>query len=650
MERSPKILIVDDDPKMTDSVRAILSGRGYQIETTNNSRTALEHLDRFAFDLAILDIMMPEMSGFQIMDSLDRVNLDTLFIIMTGDASIESAIEAVRKGANDYIRKPFEPDELVVRVENLLRQKRMNDERKRVQIEKKNLENQLRQSHKMEAIGTLAGGIAHDFNNMLGIIIGNAELALEAVPEGDHARQYLLKILTASTRAEEMINRLLSFSRMTDAERRPVKLNEVLGETLKLLRSSLPANIEIRERIPPTSFTVHSDPTQINQIMLNLCTNAAHAMRQSGGILEVRVGEEILDEGSIAEYSDLIPGHYCKLIVSDTGDGIERDIIPRIFEPYFTTKEPGKGTGMGLAVVHGIVKNHKGDIKVFSEPGRGTEFHIRLPLADVPARDRVIGFPATLKRGEEHILLVDDEDMIVDIMKEMLEQLGYHVTPFNRSMNALEGFRLEPEKYDLVITDMTMPNMTGDRLAKEMKKIKPDIPIVLCSGFNEAINKAKCEMEGIQDYLMKPVNMNRLSTTIRKVLDTDFIDRRKHKRYATMRNSFVILDSDFTKRYHIVDVSEGGLSFKYPMKNDPVKGFHNISIVTPDGSLIMDKITYKPIWDMEIQESSATHEGPIRRCGIQFDALTAYQMERLDYFIKNYTRGLMDQEGSRSIQ
>lgn len=643
MERMPKILIVDDDPKMTDSLRAVLDGRGYEIMTTNCARTALRYLNELDFDLALLDIMMPEMSGFQIMDSMDREDINIMFIIMTGDASIESAVEAVRKGANDYIRKPFEPDELLIRVENALKQKRLSDERRQARAEKRNLENQLRQSHKMEAIGTLAGGIAHDFNNMLGIIIGNAELAAEALPEGTQVRQYIMRILAASTRAEEMINRLLSFSRMTDLEKSPIRLDEVVGETLNLLRSSLPTNIEIREEIQDIPFIIHSDPAQINQILLNLCTNAAHAMQESGGILGIRLEKEMRDEGSMMKSGELKSGSYCKLVVSDTGHGIDGDIIDRIFDPYFTTKESGKGTGMGLAVVHGIVKNHGGDIRVYSETGKGAEFYVYLPLDDEGVPDKRTESAKELQRGEEHILVVDDEHMIVDIMKEMLEHLGYQATVFNSSLDALEEFRKRPGDYDLVMTDMTMPGMTGDRLAGEMKGIRADIPVIICTGYNETINKEKAEICGIQGYIMKPVNMNKLSKIIRDVLDAGFTDRRRCKRFRTRGNCYVMSNPESPERFHILDISESGLAFRYFRTGEHVTGLEKLAIATADNDFIMKEIEYKTITDIEMRKELSSFDSPIRRRGIQFESLTPDQEEQLQYFIRNYTCGLTDQ-------
>ena len=650
MEHASKILIVDDDPKMTDSLRALLKGRGYEIETTNSSNAALKILKTSDFDLALLDIMMPEMNGFQLMDSLDREYMNMLFVIMTGDASMESAIEAVRKGASDYIRKPFEPDELLIRIEKVLRQKKWSDERKKAQEEKRDLESQLRQSHKMEAIGTLAGGIAHDFNNMLGIIIGNAELAIEALTEGSQVRQYIKRILAASTRAEEMINRLLRFSRMTELEKRAIKLEEIVGETLNLLRSSLPTNIEIRKEIQDEPFIIHCDPIQINQIILNLCTNAAHAMQQSGGIIRVRLEKDIMYENSKIESSILKREHYCKLIVSDTGHGIDRNIIDRIFDPYFTTKESGKGTGMGLSVVHGIVKSHGGDIKVSSEPAKGTEFCVYLPLADIKTPEQAVDATGELVYGKEHVLIVDDEDMIVDIMKEMLEKLGYHVTAFNNSTDALREFQTHSKNYDLVITDMTMPGMTGDRLAEEMKKLKTDIPIIICTGFNEAINRAKAEMKGIQGFIMKPVNMTKLSKTIRKVLETEIVDRRRCKRFITKGDSYVLTNSDAPKKFNILDISEAGLAFSYLTAGKQAMGAEKLAIATADDNFMMEDIKYRTISDIEIDMESSTFDSPIRRRGIQFDSLTPLQEEQLKFFIRNYTHGLTDQRGQDTFQ
>ena len=648
MNGSPRILIVDDEPMMTQSLEAVLGQREYSIETTNSSTNALNKLKEGDYDLAMLDVMMPEMGGFQIMDSLDRENMETMFIIMTGEASMESAIEAVRKGANDYIRKPFEPDELFIRVDNILKQKQLKDERKQSEIEKKNLENQLRQSQKMEAIGTLAGGIAHDFNNMLGIIIGNAELALDATPESNPVHQNIKRILTASTRAEDMINRLLSFSRKSEAEKKPIILNSVIQEALKLIRSSIPANIEIKENIPDDFFTIFGDPTQINQIILNLCTNAAHAMQQSGGTLYVSLEKHLIAHQKPSAFCELPPGDYCLLTVEDTGHGINNDIIDRIFDPYFTTKGLGKGTGMGLAVVHGIVKKHKGDIKVNSKPGKGTKFFIYLPEIEEAVFDTIEKEDSGLPMGMERILLVDDEEMIVDIMQEMLEQLGYNVTAAKDSKKALDSFHLDPMKYDLLITDMSMPNLTGDCLAKKIKDIRTDIPIIICTGYNEKINDEEAMAIGVQELIMKPVSMNKLARTIRNVFDNP-IDRRGSKRFTAISDTFVISNFKGHEKYSLIDISKSGLAFRYGRNGNVFNGSGKLSLTTGDDKFIVHNIKCQTVSDINIHEASTPSDAQIKRRGIRFEKLSPVQSEMLDYFIKNYTSGSFEEQ-TREIQ
>jgi len=359
-------------------------------------------------------------------------------------------------------------------------------------------------------------------------------------------------------------------------------------------------------------------------------------MQQSGGKIEVILEEVKIDDSTIGEYNDIITGTYCKLTISDTGHGIDNEIIGRIFDPYFTTKESGKGTGMGLAVVHGIVKNHSGDIKVFSSPGKGTEFQVYLPIEKATTPSKAIDFPDNLQKGNEFILLVDDEEMIVDIMSEMLEQLGYRVSAFNNSRDALETFRFQSEKYDLVITDMTMPNMTGDQLAKEMKKLRPDIPIIICTGYNESISKAKSHFDGIQDFIMKPVNMKKLSSSIRNILDGGFVERRKYERFPAKVDSFVLPYKDYSKRYNIIDISKSGLAFKYniDISDDQNNYFNKMGIAIADDHILMDNIPYKTVSDILVHEPTDSSEALSRRCGIKFETLSPLQEEQLEYFIE----------------
>lgn len=383
--------------------------------------------------------------------------------------------------------------------------------------ERRSMEAQLRQTHKMEAIGTLAGGIAHDFNNILGIILGNTELAMDDVPEWNPACLNLEEIRIAGIRARDVVRQLLSFAHKTDQERKPVIINSIIIDVLKLLRFSIPANIEIRHNIPKGPEVILADPTQLNQIVINLFTNAAHAMEKDGGILEINV-ESVNLTASTAQFHDLSPGPYVKLSVSDTGTGIGPEIKDRIFDPYFTTKEVGKGSGMGLSVVHGIVMNHNGAISVDSELGKGATFTIFLPTSKrEPVPETTID--EELPTGKEMILFVDDEESIVKMGTQRLKRLGYKVESTTSPIEALDLFSSKSDQFDLVITDLTMPKMTGDKLVKAILDIRPDIPIILCTGCSEKINSEKIREIGAAVYLEKPHDKHALSKTVRRVLD-----------------------------------------------------------------------------------------------------------------------------------
>lgn len=391
--------------------------------------------------------------------------------------------------------------------------------RKKAEEEKAALEAQLLHAQKMESIGTLSGGIAHDFNNLLGIILGNAELAMEDVPEWHPAKDNINEIRTASLRARDVVKQLLSFGRKTDPKKRPVKLVQIVEDALKFLRSSIPTSIEIHQNIPnDTDNTILADSTQINQVMINLFTNAAHAMEDTGGVITIGIQNVYLDQVSAPFYPDLLPGNYIKLTVSDTGTGIDHEIKDRIFDPYFTTKEVGKGTGIGLSVVHGIVKSHNGAISVDSKFGKGTTFNILFPVAEEEA---VIETESVekLSTGNERILFVDDEKSMAEIGRRRLERLGYQVEARTNPIEALELFRAAPDQFDLVITDMTMPHITGDRLLKEILKIRPDMPTILCTGFSEKIDEEKAKKIGVRQYIEKPFDKGKLSGLVRKVLD-----------------------------------------------------------------------------------------------------------------------------------
>ncbi len=391
-------------------------------------------------------------------------------------------------------------------------------ERRKTEEEKAQLEEQLRQALKMEAIGTLAGGIAHDFNNILSAILGNAEMCQYQVPEQSSARYSIDQILQASNRARELVRQILAFSRQMEQERRPVNIGTIVKESLGLIRASLPATIEISQIITAERNTILADPTKIQQTLINLCTNALHAMGEKGGVLEVSLDNVDIDSTTSAQHPDLEPGSYVRLAVSDTGHGISPEVTRRIFDPYFTTKDKGVGTGMGLATAHGIVKEHHGAIRVESEPGKGSVFKVFLPLAEIMTEDEYES-PKQLPQGTGHILFVDDEQSLADLGKRMLEHLGYQVAVRTSSIEALESFRAQPDKYDLVMTDMTMPGMTGKTLAEEILRIRPAFPVVLCTGYSEIITEEKALHMGIKGFIMKPLLMGELAETLRMVLD-----------------------------------------------------------------------------------------------------------------------------------
>ena len=392
---------------------------------------------------------------------------------------------------------------------------------KRAQEEKKKLEVQLQQAQKMQAIGTLAGGIAHDFNNILFPIIGYTEMAIDGVPEDGVTRSNLREVLKAANRAKGLVQQILTFSRQSEQERKPLKIQSIIKETLKLLRASLPSTIEITQNVDKECRPIMADPTQIHQVLMNLCTNAYHAMREKGGVLGVTLMEVDIDSGDLTSDLDPNPGPYLKLVVSDTGHGMERLVMERIFDPYFTTKGPAEGIGMGLAVVHGIVRNHGGYITVYSEPGKGTAFHVYLPRIESGAILSETVSTELAPKGKEHILIVDDEEQIVHMVRLLLESIGYHVTARTSSVEALEAFHTEPERFDLVITDQTMPNMTGTELAQKLMGIRSDIPIILFTGFSEVITEEKAKSIGIREYVMKPVVKTEIARTIRRVLDQE---------------------------------------------------------------------------------------------------------------------------------
>jgi PAS domain S-box-containing protein len=387
--------------------------------------------------------------------------------------------------------------------------------------EREKLQEQLNQSQKMEAIGTLAGGIAHDFNNILSVIKGYAELSLFEISKGTRLHRNIKKMNVATERAKELINQISTFSRKTSQEKRLLKVGPLVEESLILLRSSLPTTIEIRHQINTSNDTIKANPTQIHQILLNLCTNSSHAIaNKNNGVIKVTVENLILDENSTSQYQGLNPGQYISISVSDTGQGMTPAVLKRIFEPYFTTKK-GEGTGMGLAVVYGIVKSLGGDILVTSTPKKGSTFQVLIPIVEDTLIFKIDkSKPIPVGKGE-HILFVDDEPLLVEVEQEVLEKLEYRVTAVNSGIKALELFAGDPKSFDLIITDLVMPKLTGIQLSRKIKKIRPEIPIILCSGFSEEISPEELRKIGIREFLKKPIDLTILAFAVKRAFSED---------------------------------------------------------------------------------------------------------------------------------
>lgn len=388
----------------------------------------------------------------------------------------------------------------------------------RMARERERLEAQLHRVQKMEAIGALVGGISHDFNNILSAIIGYTQLGLMQVGKDTPAGEYLGEVLKAGRRAGNLANQLLKLARHKEETLRPTYVTPIIKEAIKLFRASLPETVEMRQDIKDERITVKSDPTQLYQILMNLCTNAADAMESSGGVLTVEVSKVDLDSDALVSHPDIPPGSFLRLRVTDTGTGVAPEIMDRIFEPYFTTKPMGKGTGLGLAVTQRIVDRHGGFLTASSEPEKGSVFQVFLPCTETRSSESLTE-KSDLPAGSERVLFVDDERDVVDVVRQMLEQLGYQVETETQSGRALSHFRAGPYRFDLVITDVRMPHLSGDQLAREMIRIRPDIPIILCTGYTDRFNEKKAKSLGAREFILKPISIEDLAEKIRRTLD-----------------------------------------------------------------------------------------------------------------------------------
>ena len=548
-----RILVVDDIEQNLYMLRVLLEAHGCSVEDARHGGEALEKARRSAPDLIISDLLMPVMDGYTLLghwkadEQLKRIPFVVYTATYTDPQDEKHALEL---GADAFIIKPMAPVLFMARIREVLasrgtaphapageEKERLREysevlirmlEKKMRQLEQTNraleahiaerqqLEEQLRQSQKMEAIGQLAGGIAHDFNNILAAISGNTELALEDTASDHPAREFLEEIRNSSARAKRLVQQILAFSRRQPLDRRVISLEPIIEESTDLLRASLPASVgldmEVDAGVPP----VLADATQMHQVLVNLCTNAWHALEGQSGRIVVRLKSVALTADSVKPLVGLRPGNFVYLSVSDTGIGMDAATRARIFEPFFTTKEPGKGTGLGLSVVHGIVQGHDGAIVVRSQPGEGTVFEIYFPAAT--AIEETAAAPAPALRGQgQHILFLDDEATLVTLAQRLLERRGYRFTGFTRASEALRAFAEKPDEFQLVITDLSMPGASGLHFASDILKLRPDVPVVLCSGHVTEELREHARRAGIREVLYKPNTVDEFGETIHRL-------------------------------------------------------------------------------------------------------------------------------------
>ena len=539
MEQKRKILTIDDDHNLRESIVFYFEDCGYLVEEASTGKEGLAKARETEPDVILLDLRMPGMDGIQVLRKIASSAVDIPVIIVSGAADIQDAIEALRHGAWDFKLKPIYDmaileasvrraiDHKQLSLENQHYRQYLEEEVKKqtsalreevalhqkLEQEKLELERQVRKSQKMEALGTLAGGIAHDFNNILTAVLGYAELGQFTISDTDKTMKCLTNITTAGNRAKELVDQILLFCRQSEKNAVSVPIEPLIRETIKLLRASLPSSIQIESRIEPNCPPVIADPSQMHQVLMNLCTNAKHAM-PDGGILEIQLQAGTNDSGD----------EVTTLLVKDSGTGIPPELKERIFEPYFTTKQRKEGTGLGLSVVHGIIQELGGRITVASEVGVGTSFSVELPVAPIwDGKDLSLDKVPDLDEmgGNERILLVDDEEMILVTMKSLLEIYGYNVNFFDDPERALDLFAKDPSSFDLIVTDYSMPNISGVHLAERVHVVRSDIPILLISGYSDLVNSDEtAKALGFAGMLSKPFSSRELVSTIRKVFNT----------------------------------------------------------------------------------------------------------------------------------
>lgn len=513
-----RIMIVEDEALVALEMESHLKEMGYGVTARVNSGSrAVEKAAAVPPDLILMDINLNgEIDGIEAALQI-RKHLDIPVVFVTAYAEEEKLERAKLTLPYGYLLKPIQERELKTTISMAFYTHQVDTERKKAEMERRELEQKLFEAHKMESLGTLAGGIAHDFNNILQPIMVYADMIHKKAEPESKISIFSNRIITASERARKLVEQILTFSQVSEPDFRPMKLQSVVYEVMAFIGASIPSNIEVRLNIDENCGYVRGDVTQIHQIIMNLVINAHHAMQNQSGRLDIDLEAVNADTHSDAGESSPVP--LARLSIADTGDGMEPEILDRIFDPYFTTKDKGKGTGLGLSVVRGIVESHGGSISVSSQPGAGSRFDLLFPIIEVRLKnDSLISTPGDA-RGTERILLIDDEDPVLQVEREILEPLGYHVSTVSSGMNGLETFRANPHEFDLVITDLIMPDITGDLLTKELLNIRSDLPVIICTGFGERTNGEDIKASGAKKLLFKPVTHHDLTESVRSVLN-----------------------------------------------------------------------------------------------------------------------------------